>query len=395
MAGSRSEKSRDIGIDLTRIAAFLSVVSVHFFLNSGFYDTPVLGKSMYLMSAARTFFMICVPLFLLLTGYLMVGRRTEPDRRGYGRHCLKLLPVLASYVLCTCVILLFRSFCLRQDLSLKFYIQDILGFWQYSWYVNMYIGLYLLIPFLNLLWESVGGRSGQRVLTAVMIALTAAPGLFNSWDFTTAGALARPWISDSYSRLVPDWWCSVYPVTYYFIGAYLRSNVEIKKLKTWKLLLLLAASALCFGLFNVWRSYSVKFVTGPWCAWGGFQNVINATLVFLLINSIQYPKPCQAVSKTVGLLAELTFDAYLLSWIPDTVNYQKLDEAVSDMPARFAYFPVMTGVSAGISLVIALPVHAAVSGMKRCLDRMAKREGRPGGIENVPAGEHAGERELR
>lgn len=62
---------RDLGLDITRIIAFASVPSVHFFLNSGFYDTPVLGEKMYIMVIFRTLFMICVPLFMLLSGYLM------------------------------------------------------------------------------------------------------------------------------------------------------------------------------------------------------------------------------------------------------------------------------------------------------------------------------------
>ena len=64
-------KKRDIGLDLTRIVAFVSVVSIHFFLNSGYYDAPVVGKRMYIMTLGRTFFGICVPLFMLLSGYLM------------------------------------------------------------------------------------------------------------------------------------------------------------------------------------------------------------------------------------------------------------------------------------------------------------------------------------
>ena len=37
-------KKRDIGLDLTRIIAFMSVVAIHFFLNSGYYNEPVIGK---------------------------------------------------------------------------------------------------------------------------------------------------------------------------------------------------------------------------------------------------------------------------------------------------------------------------------------------------------------
>lgn len=62
---------RNLNLDLIRSIAVFSVLSVHFFLNNGFYEYPVDGGRMYMMVAMRTFFMICVPLFLILTGYLM------------------------------------------------------------------------------------------------------------------------------------------------------------------------------------------------------------------------------------------------------------------------------------------------------------------------------------
>lgn len=76
-------KTRDIGLDITRIVAFISVVSVHFFLNSSFYDTPVLGKRMYAMTIMRTAFMVCVPLFMILSGYLLCGRSVRLVRLGW------------------------------------------------------------------------------------------------------------------------------------------------------------------------------------------------------------------------------------------------------------------------------------------------------------------------
>ena len=62
---------RSPAADIIRIFAFFCVVSVHFFLNSKFYDYPTEGKTMLVMTICRSFFMICVPLFLLLSGYLL------------------------------------------------------------------------------------------------------------------------------------------------------------------------------------------------------------------------------------------------------------------------------------------------------------------------------------
>ena len=64
-------KERNLNADLIRCVAVFSVVSVHFLKNNGFYSTPVVGWDMLLMCIYRSFFMACVPLFLMLTGFLM------------------------------------------------------------------------------------------------------------------------------------------------------------------------------------------------------------------------------------------------------------------------------------------------------------------------------------
>ena len=67
-------KERNINIDLIKFIAVFSVISVHFFLNNGFYGKIIVGKEMYIFSFIRTLFMICVPLFIITTGYLMKNK---------------------------------------------------------------------------------------------------------------------------------------------------------------------------------------------------------------------------------------------------------------------------------------------------------------------------------
>ena len=65
------KQERKYGLDIVRIIATLSVLSVHFFLKTNYYNTPLNSMPMRVQSIIRNFFMICVPLFLLSTGYLM------------------------------------------------------------------------------------------------------------------------------------------------------------------------------------------------------------------------------------------------------------------------------------------------------------------------------------
>lgn len=76
-----NKRSRNPALDIVRCVALFSVVGVHFFLNSGFYDEIVQGERMYVMTVVRSACMICVPLFMLLSGYLM--RTRKPSSRYY------------------------------------------------------------------------------------------------------------------------------------------------------------------------------------------------------------------------------------------------------------------------------------------------------------------------
>ena len=66
-----SIKKRSAAADIVRCFAFFCVVSVHFFLKNGYYTQPVKGERMFVMTVMRSFFIICVPLFLTLSGYLL------------------------------------------------------------------------------------------------------------------------------------------------------------------------------------------------------------------------------------------------------------------------------------------------------------------------------------
>ena len=72
------KNKRVAGLDIIRALAVLFVISVHYFKNTIFYSIPMTGKTMIILNSLRWLFFICVPLFMILTGYL--SRNKEPNR---------------------------------------------------------------------------------------------------------------------------------------------------------------------------------------------------------------------------------------------------------------------------------------------------------------------------
>lgn len=64
-------KKRNINIDLIKCIAVFSVISVHFFANTGFYDKTILGNNMYTAVFFRTLF--CLLISSLINIYISKG----------------------------------------------------------------------------------------------------------------------------------------------------------------------------------------------------------------------------------------------------------------------------------------------------------------------------------
>lgn len=154
-------------------------------------------------------------------------------------------------------------------------------------------------------------------------------------------------------KLVPDWWAGLYPLTYYYLGAYIRCYVKGDTLDRKKLRLVLLISFFIFGGYDYWRSYAGDFKWAAWCDWGSLQNTLNSVLLFVLLISADYSYCSLGTRRRMGRIASLTFGAYLLSWIPDHFIYPRLIERVPQMHHRFDWYVPCVLLSIVCSLLLA------------------------------------------
>ena len=358
---------RDPAMDIIRIFALFCVISVHFFYNNQFYHTPVAGMRMYLMVVIRNFFMISVPLFLILSGYLMGEKRPSAAYfRGIGK-------TLLTYVLAALVCIGYRIGKQGAVYSLPMAILAITDFSgaQYSWYVEMYIGLYLMIPFLNILYDELENKKQKQTLLAVFLFLSSAPSIINIFRFSDPGWFAEPTRSAEYHRLVPDWWTNIYPITYYFIGRYLREFPL--KMPRWKHILSILLVALATGIFNIYRSHDAKFVWGIWQGWYAIPNILQAVLVFDLLAHAKWNIRRPGTLKILKNLSDWTFGAYLVSWIFDQQAYPKLIQGVPEMPQRLEYYLLVVPWVFVCSLVLSA-LLSLIARLLRRIPQLLKRK---------------------
>ena len=325
-------RKRNASLDLARLSALFCVVSVHFFLYNGFYSEPCNGWRMYLLTLLRCSFMVCIPLFLLLTGYLMGGRTFSK------KHYLGIDKILGVYVLCAAACVLMKKYYFGMTEASWFNVLDFSAS-TYGWYVEMYLGLYLLIPLLNLVWRGLETQRKRRMLLAVFLLLAHLPSVANGFDWTTPGAFADPALSQRYYLLLPRYWAVLYPVSYYFVGRYLRDYpVRMKKSVN------AAAYLLCvavFGSFAFYKSGSGIFISGSWQNWESLLLLPCGVLLFVFFLNVDSSGWRKTPRTLLAVGSEVSFGAYLLSCLFDQIFYDWLLRTPPNIFARMRDFPVV------------------------------------------------------
>lgn len=360
-----SKKTRDPALDIIRCIAYLCVVCVHFFLYTGFYDTAVSGTHMLVMTIMRNSFLICVPLFMMLTGYLIQSEETNKV------YYLKIVRIIYTYIIASLICGLYRIYFLG-NFTVASTIVGILSFETipYSWYIEMYIGFFLLIPFLNVMYNGLYTQRKKQTLIVTLLLLTALPGILNIYNVYY---VVDPewWLMPSkelhYSTVVPDWWAGFYPITYFFMGKYLREyaiKFKPKQIAGLSILVFLFA-----GIYNYYRSYGSTFVSGPWQEYGSFLITLQSACVFCFFINLKYDRLPAKIRKVLSKISDLSLGAYLSSWTFDSVVYSRLNNSILTTQQKLVWFPVAVALVFIGSLMCAYVIDLSYSFIMKIIHR--------------------------
>lgn len=294
--------SRLVGLDILRSLAIFSVIAGHFFvLNTPFRETTFDARDLFEQGWVYLLFNATgVPLFIMMTGFLN-AHKTECNRKYYKG----IRKVLISYLLFSIITILFRIYILNENLSCFQWVMKILDFSAipYGWYIEMWIGLYLLTPFLNLLYKAIPEQKQKLILLVTLYGLTAFPDLLNRYGV----------------HLVPGFWQFAFPLTFFFMGSYIREykpDIKGKKMVVSIVaILVLCAINPIFNYLFVKNHAMIQIVGGPY----GVLGTIVAVLTFILIYKIDIKNIwIQTALKRISILS---LDMYLSCYIFDKIFY--------------------------------------------------------------------------
>ena len=311
-------KERNLNLDLIRCLAIFSVFSIHFISHSGFYELEMTGFKSFIIIFFRILFMICVPLFLLLTGYLM-NKKSLNKKYYFG-----IVKVIFIFLCAKLFYLIVDGFYFHEidrplTIFLHIFSYSDSVYNDYSWYVNMYFGLFALIPFLNLIYNNLKTKKHKQILLATLILLTLLPTL-NFKQLT----------------IFPNWWVNIYPLTYYFTGAYIKEfGFNIKKSYTLLILFLTNfLNSICY--FILFYNKQILFMS--FNEYYGLVTFIIAIFMFGFILNLNLSRLSQNLKNIVIEISKLSFGMYLFSFIVDKVLYDKFINIVKNINDRLIYY---------------------------------------------------------
>ena len=252
--------------------------------------------------------------------------------KQYYKGCIR---VLVAYLFFSIITILFRKYWLDVDFSFRHIIGSILRFnaVPYGWYIEMWIGLFLLTPFLNMMYKAVPTQRQKQILILTLCALTALPYSFNQYGW----------------HLVPGFWEICYPLTFFFIGSYIHEYKP--RIDSWKLWLVILLLCLINPICSILIGQSHTFIRKDGGRWGVFGTIV-AIAFFLLFDQADFKSP--VLRKSLTKISLLSLDMYLCCYIFDALVYPYFMERYFVSQSQFGiYFFIIVPILFAGSFVLA------------------------------------------
>lgn len=316
-------KKRDFNLDFVRCIALFFVMGVHFCTHCNIYNAGYTGLAAFVTETLRTMYVPALALFLMLNGYFQSKKKLS------AKYYLGILKLFEMYLLCSVLNMLYSRFYLGQELTARSFLSGILNFTgtEYGWYVLLYNGLFLIIPFLNIIYNSLEKRGHKRILILTFFFLSALP-----FSFLNA-----------FVNLNAYWWQRIWPIMFYFMGAYIgeyRRELEGKRWGLWYLIALLVFSAYNYLLYDMSSplfgiaSQSFKY------SHESLQNAVMTPLVFLFALNVKLDRCPKFLTDFMVSVSNYSYGIFLFTSITDSFIYGWLNRFVPDVGKRYLFFIV-------------------------------------------------------
>lgn len=284
-------KQRQSNFELLRIVAMLMIISTHCIASTKAFIAISSQEEQYLLNALQTLSLYGVNLFVLITGYFMVGRTKVSVRK-----VVVLLLDVAVYGLVMYGISIaigVNTFSLSD--TLKAALPILAG---YRWFILAYIVLYLLSPLINSALLHISKKSFMVFLAIYFV-------LFSVWPTF----LPNPPLDDygySFHHLI----------FIYLIGGYIKLYVKDVKVTKWTSVFIV--SFLCTFILYCIPNITFPIIGNAYATRDSYNSVfvIMATVaIFMLFSKLKFQ------NKAINIFASSAFAVFLIHGDYNMMDY--------------------------------------------------------------------------
>lgn len=282
---TKEKTERNSNFELMRITSMFMIVIWHFIFHSN-----ILAKTSGTLNLIIYFIYIIVSIhvnsFILVSGYFQYNKKFKP------RKIVSLITTTWFYKLIYAIIFSVTGIVTITKTEMLFFIQPFnfnYGFGEFYWFINMYIFLYLLSPFINKLIETLSQRQHKTLIIILLIMLSIVPTVTLNSTLNNNGYTIASF------------------VMLYIIGAYfgkykLRENYHFKNFSKNKYQLLL----LVLFIISIFLAITPKIITDY------FENstieILSYVKYLFRLKLIDYISPVIILESVLYLLLFETFD---------------------------------------------------------------------------------------
>ena len=338
---SKPERAgRESGPDLIRSLACFFVVGAHFYLNMDYYNVPMEGAKMFVMTACRWLFVTAVPLFFMLTGYFKKKKMTA-DRS----HYMALIPLVISYVVISVAKMILYNRLYGKIYGVKEILQN-LGNYQIAWYMGLYLCVFLLIPFLNKAWYALSVKEQNILLGTLAFLCTIYP---------------------AFKYVGPSYFIGIYPVLFYYLGI----AVSQRRWRANKLLLI----AILIVTIVLEATISMKFTTTGMFDWNLIQTAdgtygtffISVCTICIFLTLYEVDIRFKIIRALLSAISSVSFEIYLFAGAYDAIIYGYAKRYLNGPVEAFWWFFVTVPLSFTCAFISSFIFRKAVDAILKSI----------------------------
>ena len=294
-------KKRLAYLDVLRVIAILAVLLMH----SASSAESLISKNTTDFPFHFTLFFnaltrFAVPLFLMISGSLMIN-----TNRPYSVIIKKILHFLTVFLIWSflyTLVLYFKDFGSRFSISLFLDIAyDTLKGRFHFWYIFLICGLYLILPFIDILIQNINNSQKKLFVTLSVVLCFVGP-LFSLFDISKASIAQH--LSEANVGFVGGY------ALYFMLGYWLK-DVTVKSYK-WPVICLLTSAIFTIGVssyLSIGQGETVKIFMENIT-----PNILLLTVSLFLLIKKRFETGIRSsfFSKSFSLLSRLSFGVYLV-----------------------------------------------------------------------------------